>query len=208
MKNDNYSIIREEEYKRLGTLTLHGHILDIGGNTRSGYHEIIKGNHTITTANIDPQSGCDLVFDIEKKFPIKDNIYDHVISLNVFEHLYDFNNAFKESVRVLKPGGTFICSTPFMFHVHGSPDDYFRYTKSALTRILKEHGFQEIKIEEIGFGLFSLIYQIIELGISFTPLKYACKRMSIFIDTLLLSIKKYEKLRERIPLGYFIIAKK
>ncbi len=187
---------------------LEGSILDIGGSTRSGYHELIKGEHIITTANIDPQSGCDLIFDIENKFPIGDNTYDHVISLNVLEHIYNFQNAFKESLRVLKPGGTLVCSTPFMFHVHESPDDYFRYTKSALEKILTESGFAEVKIEEIGFGLFSLIFQTIELGIPFIPLKYILKRVSIFFDKALLSFVKYQGLRRRIPLGYFIIAKK
>lgn len=208
MKNKNYTIIREEEYKRLSRLTLDGTILDVGGSVYSGYQEIIGGDHTITTANIDPESGCDLVFNIEKEFPIESNSYDNVISLNVFEHVFNFKNVFKESRRVLKSGGIFICSTPFMFHIHGSPDDYFRYTKSALIKILRENGFKEIKIEELGFGVFSFIFQTIELGIPFTPLKYVLKRGSVFLDTILLFFKKYRQLRERIPLGYFIVARK
>lgn len=192
----------------LSTMTLNGAILDVGGNARSGYHELIKGNHAITTANIDPESGCDIVFDAEKNFPVKDESYDCVLSLNVFEHIYNFHNVFHESARVLKPGGIFVCSTPFMFHIHGSPDDYFRYTKSALVKILKESGFKEVKIEELGFGVFSLIFQTIELGLRINFLKYILKKTSIFLDTTLLLFKKYRQLRERIPLGYFVIAKK
>ncbi len=161
MKNKNYSIIRSEEYKRLSNLVLDGAILDIGGSKRSGYHELIKGNHIITTVNINPEYECDLVFDIQGKFPLEDEKYDSIISLNVFEHIYNFHNAFRESNRVLKIGGKFIISTPFMFNIHGSPDDYFRYTKSSLIRILKENDFVDIEIQELGFGIFSLVFQAI-----------------------------------------------
>ncbi len=209
MKNKNYSILRSEEYKRLSNLVLDGAILDIGGSKRSGYHELIKGNHIITTVNINPEHECDLVFDIQEKFPLEDEKYDSIISLNVFEHIYNFHNAFSESSRVLKTGGKFIISTPFMFNIHGSPDDYFRYTKSALVRILKENGFADIEIKELGFGLFSLLFQTIGGVIPGDFLKRIIKKAFISIDLfLLLVIPRYQKIIDRIPLGYFVIARK
>src|SRR3989344_9345935 len=125
----NYSIIREQEYLRLAKLVLNGNILDIGGSKKSGYHELLKGNHRIVTVNINPEYGCDLIFDIQNPFPIQDSKFDHVIAMNVLEHIYDFQNVFSEVCRVLKKRGSFIFAVPFMFHIHGSPDDYFRYSK-------------------------------------------------------------------------------
>ena len=43
------SFFRREEYKALAQLSIDGKILDVGGSKKSGYHELIKGNHTIIT---------------------------------------------------------------------------------------------------------------------------------------------------------------
>lgn len=209
MKGNNYSIIRGEEYRRLSKIVLNGSVLDIGGSTHSGYHELLKGRHKITTVNIDASYGCDLVFDAQKGFPLEDETFDNIISLNVLEHIFNFHNVFSESARVLKKGGTIIISTPFLFHVHGSPDDYFRYTKSALLQLLTDAGFEDIQVGEIGQGLFSLFFQTIGGVLPFSSLRVAGKELSIMIDRFLCRhSKRYTKFAECIPLGYFVTAKK
>ncbi|MEO0119271.1 MAG: methyltransferase domain-containing protein [candidate division WOR-3 bacterium] len=207
MKSD-FSIFRSEQYKIISKLVLNGTILDLGGSKKSGYHELLKGVHKIITANIDPETGCDLIFDIQDPFPIKDNEIDHVICLNVLEHVFRFQNVFPEVFRVLKKGGNFILTVPFMYQIHNSPDDFFRYTKSSLSRLLKDNGFKIIKIEEIGLGLFSLFFQI--LGGAFPMLvRNFLKKFCIMLDKFFLRFsKRYRRLSHRIPLGYFVIAKK
>lgn len=203
-----YSIIREEEYRKLSKLEIKGSILDLGGNMKSEYHSLIKGDHKFTSVNIDSKYGCDMVFDIQNPFPIENEKFDAVISMNVFEHIYGFENAFSETYRVLKKNGTFVFAVPFMHHIHGCPDDYFRYTNSTLEKCLIIRGFKDIKIQEIGFGLFSLIYQTCSGMLpSFT--KPVFKNLFISIDKILLKVSnKYVTLAKRIPLGYFVIAKK
>lgn len=203
-----YSIIREEEYKKLANLRLGGSVIDLGGNVNSEYHALIKGSHKITSVNVDPKHGCDLVFDIQKPFPLESQKFDAAISLNVFEHIYGFQNAFTETFRVLKPGGTFVFTTPFMHHIHGCPDDYMRYTNSTLEKILKISGFKDIDIQEIGFGVFSLVYQTCS-GMLPTFLKPFFKVSFVAMDKVLLRLsKRYAAMAERIPLGYFVTAKK
>ena len=46
------------------------------------------------------------------KMPFKDNSFDKIFSISTFEHIKDDDAAFKECVRVLKPGGIFILSVP------------------------------------------------------------------------------------------------
>jgi SAM-dependent methyltransferase len=203
-----YSIIRQEEYKRLKNVTLFGEILDLGGNINSDYHTLIKGEHHFTSVNIDPKYGCDLVFDIQKKFPLGNGTYDGVISMNVFEHIYGFQNAFSESARVLKNGGIFIFAVPFMHHIHGCPDDYMRYTKSTLEKILLDNGFKTSHIYETGLGLFSFNYQTISGALPIF-LKPVFKWLATSIDGVLLGIsKRYRDMSQRIPLGYFVVAQK
>ncbi len=205
--NKIYSIIREQEYKKIKNLYIDGNILDIGGSKKSGYHELIKGEHSIITANIDDNFGCDIVFDIQDKFPLDDESFDAVISFNVFEHVFDYGNSFKESFRVLKSGGKFIFAVPFMYQIHGSPDDFFRYTESAIKKLLVDSGFTFYKIERMGLGIFSLNFQLLG-GVLPLIFKIPIKKICIFIDRLLLIIPKYKKFCERIPLGYFVIATK
>ncbi|OGJ69394.1 hypothetical protein A3G69_04985 [Candidatus Peribacteria bacterium RIFCSPLOWO2_12_FULL_53_10] len=93
--------------------------------------------------------------------------------------------------------------------MHGSPDDYFRYTKSALEKIAQESGFREIRIEEIGLGLCSLMFQITGGAVPTHVLRQVLKKICIGIDIILLSVsKKYRTLNKRIPLGYFVVATK
>lgn len=206
--NKTYSILRDGQYNGLSKLTLEGKVLDIGGNTSSEYHSLIKGNHFITSVNLTSEYGCDLVFDIQEKFPLDDNSYDNIISLNVFEHIYGFQNAFYEIYRVLKRGGLFVFSTPFMHHIHGCPDDYFRYTDSALKKILTDCGFYEIKIIPIGLGVFSLLYQTTSGAIPGFSRRFF-KGVVIFFDNILLKLSpRYKSVSQRISLGYFVTAKK
>ncbi len=72
------SIIRHLEYKKISDLKIDGDVLDLGGSTKSGYHQLLKGEHKITTVNINKEYGCDIVFDIQKKFPLEDDGFDSV----------------------------------------------------------------------------------------------------------------------------------
>jgi len=205
----SYSLIRSQEYVELKKLDLCGKILDLGGSQKSGYHELFNHDNQITTANLDDSYGCDLIFDIEQKFPLSDNEFDCCVALNVLEHIFNFHNVFQEAGRVLKPNGKFVLAVPFMHQIHGSPDDYFRYTKSALIKLLEQNNFSEIEIKELGFGFFSLIFSLIGGSLP------ACLRL-FFMNCANIKDKicsvifgtRYEKLKKRIPLGYFAVAKK
>jgi SAM-dependent methyltransferase len=204
-----YSIIRSLEYKSLAEVQFSGTVLDIGGSTKSGYHELMKGAQKIVTVNIDPHYGCDLVFDIQKPFPLESASFDAVTSLNVFEHIFGFHNAFAESSRVLKTGGKLVCAVPFMHQIHGSPDDFFRYTESALRKLLETNGFKEEKIVPLGYCLFGLLFQLGGGAIPTRFLKNIIKHICVGLDRGLLKLSsKYRTLGSRIPLGYFIVGVK
>jgi SAM-dependent methyltransferase len=203
-----YSIIRDEEYKRLKALSIDGDILDLGGNKDSEYHPLIQGKHRFTSVNIDSKYGCDMVFDIQEKFPLHDGSFDGVLSMNVFEHIYSFRNPFTEAARILRKGGVLVFAVPFMHHIHGCPDDYMRYTKSTLEKLLLESGFKTVAVKEIGSGLFALNYQTVAGALPGFS-KPFLKKLALSLDRILLKVsKRYRDLAERIPLGYFAVAYK
>lgn len=202
------SLLRKEQYDLLAGLTINGEILDLGGVKNSKYHSLIKGNHHVVSANISGVE-ADLFINAEEYFGLSSESYNAVICLNLLEHLFDYQNAVNESYRVLKSGGYLIGSTPFMFHVHGSPDDYFRYTKSALEKIFKQAGFKEIEIQELGSGLFGIIYQATISFYRFGWLNFLARSFFMFLDKVLDKVWPNNFLSKKyFPVGYFFKAKK
>jgi len=208
------SLLRKFEYEAISQVKIDGKILDLGGDRRSGYHELIKGEYKIEVVNINKETGADLCFDLEKVFPITSESYEAVMCVNVLEHIFNYKNVLDESFRILKKGGKLVGVVPFIFNVHGSPDDYFRFTRTALKRILKEAGFADLRVEELGTGIFSVIFQIKYGFFRFIYLRKLAMKFYIMLDKILIqkiikSLKPNNHLSEKhLPLGYFFIAKK
>ncbi len=214
-----YSILRTKEDKKLSELVLRGRTIDLGGHKGSSYFSSLVANseHPIEVANFDSvhegthktSSGADHVFDFEKPFPLPDGSFDNVICVNVLEHIYDYRNLVRESHRILKSGGKMYLSIPFFFNIHGSPDDYFRYTRSALVRIFNEAGFSDVTITELGDGPVSVLFQTFGGSIPTMTLKLCMKRIAMATDTFFSKVsKRYASIKNRVPLGYFVSVRK
>ena len=78
--------------------------------------------------------------------PIKDGTFDGVINETVIEHISDERAFVAEITRIVKPGGVVYTSAPFIHPFHGSPDDFRRFTTSALKDLFKN----DYDILEIG----------------------------------------------------------
>lgn len=66
--------------------------------------------------------------------------YDVVIATEFIEHIPDPRLFFEKARSFLKDSGILVISFPFMFKIHGNPDDYYRYTASGV-RALSESFF-------------------------------------------------------------------
>lgn len=93
---------------------------------------------------------ADIVADLNKPLPIRDNVADTVVSFQVLEHLSEPQMVLNESHRILRRGGLLILAVPFQWHVHEAPWDFFRFTRYGLEHILAKAGFVEIRVEEVG----------------------------------------------------------
>jgi SAM-dependent methyltransferase len=213
-----YSILRTKEDEELQKISLSGKVLDLGGHKDSSYFALLKTKANIEIANIDSTlpgthhkspSGAEHAFDFEQPFPLTTSSYDSVLCINVLEHIYNYRNLLNESYRVVKPGGTLYLSVPFFFNIHGSTDDYFRYTKSALERLLGDSGFSNIKIVELGDGPCSVMFQTFGGSIPTMALKLFFKHISMRIDSFFCKISaRYASIKKKVPLGYFVSAQK
>ena len=80
--------------------------------------------------------------------PFGDEAVDCISCLSVIEHVYRPHAVIiAEMHRVLRPDGCMRVQVPFLIQYHGYPDNYFRYTHSALRRMIEESGFEVVQLE-------------------------------------------------------------
>jgi SAM-dependent methyltransferase len=208
------SLLRIEETKALSRLELNGKILDLGGEKNAYYHRIIQGKHNFFVVNLDMKTKPDLFYDLEKNLPFKEGEYEHVIIMNVLEHVYNFKKLIDESYRIVEIGGTIVVVVPFLFPFHASPRDFFRYTETSLKQILIDSGFKDINVRALGSGIFSVSLLCFDRLMPY-PLRfinyYVTRHIVYFFDFIFdkaayFMRKKYKK--TDYALGYFVTAKK
>lgn len=126
-----------------------------------------------------------LVFYGGGRFPFKDCKFDFLFHTEVLEHVFEKEEFLEECYRVLKRDGEMLFTVPFQARYHYIPFDYWRFTPSALERMLITAGFGHIKITPRGnditvavYKTLCVIYRMIltgnfaekVLGVSFSPL--------------------------------------
>lgn len=100
--------------------------------------------------------------------PFPDESFDFVISDQVLEHVEgDPFTAFRETVRLLKKGGTLCHTTCFINEIHGVPKDFWRYTPDALRLLAKT---SECEIVEVGSWGNREAWALIEAGFRFSKI--------------------------------------
>lgn len=70
-----------------------------------------------------------------------DRQFDVVIADQVWEHLLWPYRATRNVHAMLKPGGHFLVTTPFLIRVHAIPHDCTRWTETGMRHFLAECGF-------------------------------------------------------------------
>lgn len=81
-----------------------------------------------------------------------DKVFDLIIADNVFEHLQHPTAAAGNVIAMLKDGGHFLISTPFLIRVHGSPYDFSRWTPDGLKALLVACGWTEEAVSTASWG--------------------------------------------------------
>ena len=93
------------------------------------------------------------VFGDAQQLPLTDASVDHVLLLDVLEHIPDPDQSLAEIARVLKPGGTLTLQVPFMYPIHDAPLDFHRWTRFGLLRAGKKHRFESVSEKAVGHPL-------------------------------------------------------
>jgi SAM-dependent methyltransferase len=93
--------------------------------------------------------------------------FDVIAMFEVLEHVRNPFQLFANCARWLAPDGRLVLSTPQYWHIHGWPNDYFRYTIHGLRELARTAGLEMIDSWPMG-GPCVLIWSAIELN--FAPI--------------------------------------
>lgn len=105
--------------------------------------------------DMQPGTGVDMVADIEALDMPTDH-FSGILCSEVLEHVKRPWKAVPELARVLAPGGHILITTLTTFHIHGYPDDYYRYTESGLRLLLEDAGLTPLGITYAGDTVLEL----------------------------------------------------
>ncbi len=135
--------------------------------------------------------------------PFKSSSFDNVVSFQVMEHVPEPNFFLSEAFRVLKPGGYFFLTTPFMWGEHEEPYDYFRFTRFGLRYLAGKAGFQVIEIHPD-----TKYWTTAVLRFNYYLLRFARGKFKSFLKLIMLPIFTLDQLfafwLDKIPHNYTI----
>jgi SAM-dependent methyltransferase len=97
------------------------------------------------------------------RFPLPDSGFDVVLSTQVLEHVRDPAVYLGECFRLLRPGGSLVCTTHGIMYYHPDPDDYWRWTRDGLRLTVEAAGFEVVELRGI-MGLVPTSLQLFQEG--------------------------------------------
>ena len=188
-------------------INIHGDldVIDIGGGELSSYRKYLnKCNYK--SINIDKKIKPDFLIKPNEIFPILPNTFDICLMFNLLEHIYDWDKIFTESDKVLKNGGHLLILIPFLYPIHGAPNDYKRVTHQYLKEYLINRGYNSIFINKFSYGPFSTSQLV---GLNHQKLNCLFRRLSVTLDRIyqIFFREQFKRYVANYPLFYFVSAK-
>lgn len=165
IENSAISIYRAMEYEALSKLDYCGRLLDFGGGGRAHYLPQLQTwikNGTYESANISAEMQPTYLVEPGQELPVAADTFDMVLSVNTLEHVYDLEVTLTRLLRVLKPGGRVVLAVPFLYRVHGCPNDYNRPTASWWQETLPRLGVHDLNITPLVWDVMTSGFSISE----------------------------------------------
>jgi len=207
--NDNLDLyyIRSSIFKSLQRALpqFKGELLDIGCGKMPYKKYVLENSNVQQYIGLDIESAIAYDDHVKPDFtwdgnvmPFNDNSFDTAFGTEVLEHCPEPFKILREVSRVLKPDGIFFGTVPFLWPLHETPHDEYRYTPFSLERHLKEAGFDQITIKATG-GWHAAMAQMLGLWIKRSRMSPTKRRILSYVIKpvmrKLISLDKADKVR-------------
>lgn len=128
-----------------------GCVLDAGAG-RLAWHALLTERATalLSTDAASTHPRLSFVCDLTAGIPLRDGSLDTIFCCSVIEHTAEPWRLLPEFRRVLRPGGHVILSAPFLYYLHGIPQDYFRFTAYGVRRLAERAGLDVVELSTSG----------------------------------------------------------
>ena len=175
------------------TPMLSGVLLDIGCGQMPYRELMMNANKALTqyigldlqSSSVHDTSIADIHWD-GNTIPLENNTVNSAIATEVLEHSFYPEKTLLEINRVLKPGGTFFFTVPFIWPLHEVPYDAYRYTPFSLKMHLENAGFTSVNIRSLG-GRNASMAQMLGLWASETKQKGLSKKIMLWVIKTLMT---------------------
>ena len=167
-----HTLLRILQVRECINIKLGGDTLEFGAidDKEKTFSNFFIGKSKFKYSSLSKKKINTIILDLTKNLTVRNNKFNNVLLFNVLEHLPDYRKAFAEIYRILKKDGLLIGSTPFLYQVHGAPNDYFRFTKSFFEFNLKKNNFKKITVKNLGYGPFVASYSLLASYLKFLPI--------------------------------------
>lgn len=138
-----------------------GVTLDLGAG-RLGWRPLLSRRATrYVSADCAPtHPSLDLQFDIQQCFPLEDCSVQTLFCCSVLEHVGQPWSVLVECRRILVPGGHLLLFVPFLYYLHGAPEDYYRFSPFGVRRLAEAAGFEVTICRPAGGLAHSLLHAV------------------------------------------------
>ena len=206
------SELRDETIERLKELTQDSKdkvLVDFGCGDMP-YRSVIEpmvGKYLGVDLMMNPKA--EHYIDFDSKTALPDNFADIILSNQVLEHVDTPSGYLQEAFRLLKPGGSLICTTHGFWYYHPTPNDYWRWTSAGLKKTIEKEGF-EIKSFIGVLGLSASGIQLFQDGIVVKLPTFLIPPFAFVMQLLIMLFNKInsQNQRNRDAALYVVVAKK
>jgi SAM-dependent methyltransferase len=130
----------------------------------------------------------------------------------VLEHIAAPDALWREMFRVLRPDGCVLLNVPFLYWLHETPHDYYRYTEHALRLFATRSGFTIEMLQPLGGSLEVFTDMACKHLVRLRPVG---RPVVAGLQNLVLALlatapgKTFStQSAKRFPLGYFMVARR
>lgn len=136
--------------------------LDYGCADRP-YRSLLPAGVRYVGADLPGNPMADVQLGDDGRVSLPDASFDLVLSTQVLEHVEDPDVYLAECSRLLCNDGWLLLSTHGIMYYHRDPEDYWRWTRVGLEKLLSGHGFKIVAVRGV-LGLVAAALQIIQDG--------------------------------------------